>query len=192
MPRIRKPHHLPRPFSRDEAERLLALPLGPQDRVLRALLFFTGLRVTPICTLKIGDLSFSPPAIRAVVKGNRTQVIEMHDVLRELLYNWTLEHTSLEPQAPLLRQRSGKPLTRRMVERTCHEWGSVAKVPTCLPHRFRHTFATGLLQAGVDIRVIKEALGHADLRSTQVYTEVTQEMVRGAIQRLDWGPGARQ
>ena len=83
-------------------------------------------------------------------------------------------------------QRSGKPLTRRLVEHITHRWGGLASVPACLPHRFRHTYATKLLESGVDVRVVKELLGHEDIKSTVVYTQVTDAALNAAVLRLPW------
>jgi len=200
-----KPQHLPRPFSAEEMRRIMQLELAPIERVIRALLYYTGLRVSPICALKVGDLSFDeirypngvtfPGTIRTVGKGRKPLVTPMHPALKELLFGFTLEHTDMKGQSPLLRQprkkqsRSvGRPYTRRMLERLTHEWGRRAEVPTCLPHRFRHTFATDLLRQGTDIRVIQTLLGHADLGTTAIYTRVVDQQTGEAVFRLpsDW------
>ena len=86
----------------------------------------------------------------------------------------------------MFRQRSGKPITRRQLEDLTHRWGHAAGVPHCLPHRFRHTYATRLLRAGVDIRLVKELLGHEDIKSTVIYTEVTDAALSEAVLRLPW------
>jgi integrase/recombinase XerD len=187
LPRIQRPKHLPRPFTRDEVDRLLALALPPREGMARALLFFTWLRVTPICSIKIGDVSADPPAIRVLVKGRRTQVVRAHPELRELLQSYILSSTDPQASSYLLAQRNGRPYSRRMLERLAHRWGQAAGVRACTPHRFRHTFATGLLQAGVDIRVIKEALGHRDIQSTMIYTQVADLALDAAIAKLPWG-----
>jgi site-specific recombinase XerD len=185
--RVRRPKHLPRPFSKDEAERLLALELPPTERVVRALLFFTGIRVTPLCMLKAGDVDYDAPSIRAWVKGAKTQVIQMHPDLRDLLYDYVLSHHNLKPQDPLVPQKNGRRYHRRTLERMVAGWGVKASVPNCLPHRARHSFATNLLKAGVDIRIIKDAMGHEDIASTALYTLVADEDVKHAIGRLTWG-----
>jgi len=183
--RVRRPRHLPRPFSNDEMARLFALDLEPVERVMRGMLFLTGLRVTPLCKLKVGDVSYDPPTIRAWVKGAKTQVIQMHPALKDLLYSYTLAHSDLRGQSPLLAQPNGRPYHRKTIERITAEWGVRAQVPACLPHRFRHSFATRLLEAGVDIRLIKEAMGHEDISSTAIYTQVTDAKLAAAIGKLD-------
>jgi site-specific recombinase XerD len=190
FPKIKRPKLLPRPFGHDEAARLLALDLPPLERVVRAVLFGTGLRVTPLCALKIGDLSFDPPVIRALVKGSKPQVLPMPPAVREVLYSYVLAHTDLKGQSWLLAQRSGRPYNRRLLAQMTRRWGVVAKVPACTPHRFRHTFATSLLEAGESLRLVQDALGHEDIKSTQLYTEVTQLALTAAMQRLPWAqPG---
>jgi len=187
--RVRRPKHLPRPFSKEEAERLLALELPPTERAIRALLFMTGIRVTPLCMLKAGDVSYDPPTIRAWVKGAKTQVIQMPPDLRDLLYNYVLaHHPNLKPQDPLVAQPNGRRFHRRTIERIVAAWGVRANVPNCLPHRARHSFASHLLEQGVDIRLIKEAMGHEDISSTMIYTEVTDVNLRAAVSRLTWKP----
>ena len=68
-------------------------------------------------------------------------------------------------------------------------WGRQAGVPDCVPHRFRHTFATSLLRQGVDIGVIQRLLKHADIKSTMLYTNVSDPLLSAAILRLpSWAP----
>jgi integrase/recombinase XerD len=181
--------------------RIMQLELSAIESVIRGLLYYTGLRVSPICALKVGDLSFDeiryptgvtfPGTIRTIGKGNKPLVTPMHPALKELLFAFTLEHTDMKLGSWLLRQPQkkqsksvGRPYTRRMIERLTHTWGERAQVPACLPHRFRHTFATDLLRQGTDIRVIQTLLGHADLGTTAVYTKVVDAQTGEAVLRL--------
>ena len=115
----------------------------------------------------------------------------MHPVLKEILFAYTLENTDLKGQSWLLRQPAkkqsksvGRPYGRRLMERLTHAWGERAQVPDCLPHRFRHTFATDLLREGTDIRVIQVLLNHADLGTTAIYTKVVDAQTGAAVLRL--------
>ena len=87
---------------------------------------------------------------------------------------------------PLLATERGRAPRREAIEALTKVWGLNADVPDCSPHRFRHSFATGLLEAGVDIRVIRDALGHADVSTTQIYTKVSDALLRREIGKLGW------
>ena len=186
--RVKRPKHKPRPFTHDEVERLLSLDLPPTERVIRALLFMTGIRVTPLCNLKVGDVSYDPPTIRAWVKGAKVQVIQIQPDLRDLLQNHILTQTDLKGHSPLVAQKNGQRFHRRTVERIVAKWGEKAQVADCLPHRARHSFASMLLEQGVDIRVIKDAMGHENISSTMIYTEVSDLALRAAVTKLPWRP----
>lgn len=193
IPRIRRPHYLPRPFSGEELERLMALDLPLEERTLRGLLYYTGLRVTPIGQLRIGDLSFSPTtfpnglqvpgSIRALSKGGRTSVKPMHPDLWALLRDYYLQG-SMDAKAFLFAQRGGRPFSRKMIARRTRQWGRAAGVAQCLPHRFRHTFATDLLEQGADIRLIQALLDHEDLSTTALYLKVKDERTATVVMRL--------
>ena len=90
MASIPKPKRIPRPFSDDEINALMALDLTPREKVVRALLIYTGLRVSPLCSIKLGDISYAPPAIRVLVKGSKLQVVKMHGGLAELVKTYAV------------------------------------------------------------------------------------------------------
>jgi integrase/recombinase XerD len=186
--RVPRPRHIPRPFHPDETQRLLALDLDSYERLVRGLLILTGLRVTSICQIKLGDINLQVPgaSIRTLAKGRKVQVIQLHEQLRVLI----ADHLQLRPDAKsqdyLLETATGRAPRREAIEKLTHAWGLAASVPDCTPHRFRHSFATGLLQKGVDIRLISKALGHASLETTMVYTEVSNDMLANAIAKLTW------
>src|SRR5262249_34993248 len=82
--------------------------------------------------------------------------------------------------------RSGRPMTRRELEAMTARRGEAAGVPDCRPHRARHSYNTALLRAGVDLRVIQQLLGHEDIKSTVIYTEVANPVTAAAVLRLPW------
>jgi site-specific recombinase XerD len=86
IPHIRRQELLPRPFSQDETTRLWALELSSEERVLRALLFYTGLRVSAICAILVGNVSEHPPVIATITKGGRTVLKPMHPKLAEMVF----------------------------------------------------------------------------------------------------------
>lgn len=162
------------------------------------------LRVTPICGIRLRDITTVPVrlatgvevpgTIRTVGKGNKTSVKPLLPELHELVVGWVLGQKILDPRSFLLSQKDGRPLTRKIVERRTADWGDRAGVADCTPHRFRHTFATWLLEKSVDVRVIQVLMDHADISTTAGYTKVLDEQAFGALlmlsARANVSPGA--
>lgn len=188
IPRIRRQEALPRPFSGDEVTRLWRLELSAEDQMLRALLFYTGLRATAVCNILVGNVSAEPPTIATLSKGGRTVLKPMHPQLAEIVLGYLRARPGLKPQSYLVPSPTGRQLHRRQLENRTRRWGEAANVLKCLPHRFRHTMATEMLRGGTDIRVISKALDHRDLKSTAVYTRVHDDQIEAAFHRLSWGP----
>ena len=187
VPVIGRPDSLPRPFTREECERIFALDLPPDEALIRALLFFTGQRVSTVCGITVGAVTLDPPTLRVRLKGGREQVIPMHPVLADKVAAQLLSLASARAYQPLGSYRNGKALSRSTVERWTQRWGVEADVPTCIPHRFRHSFATELLEGTSDLRIVQEALGHQSITSTAIYTRVRNERLRQAVEGLPWG-----
>jgi site-specific recombinase XerD len=204
-PTIRRPKHIPRPFDTGERARLMAVKLNDQENLMRALLRWTGLRVTPICGIRLCDVVLSPVeigeglvvpgTIRAVQKGNKETVKPMLPELYDVVFDYIVKR-GLQDAGPsgqrdfLLAQKTGRPFRRKSIEQRARRWGQAAGVADCTPHRFRHTFGTELLEKGVDIRLIQVLMDHADLRSTQIYTQVVDSRAFGAMLKLSSRPTA--
>jgi len=193
LPTLKRPDGMPKPFSEDEIARLMALPLTGAANVLRALLFHTGARVTPIANITLGDVSFSPmrfqtPTGEIVIpgsltitsKGNKRQVVMMTPELADILKDWMNAHQG-KPYDPLLPSPRGGPYTRASLERWAHEWGEEAKVLNCIPHRFRHTYATTKLREGVDLALIQKLMGHTNIATTTRYARVADVSLARAV-----------
>jgi integrase len=178
---FRQEETLPKPFTEDEAARLMALPLDGVHRVARALLYYTALRVTPVVNLRISDLNFSPLRFEAVSlpgsivatknKGGKSLLIPMVPELHAVLSEWVAGYQG-KSYDPVLHRPDGRPFNRSAVERWAAEWGRLAGVPRCHPHRFRHYLATDLLRRGVRLEVIQKLLGHVSIATTQRYTKL--------------------
>jgi len=183
---IRKPKRLPRPFKRAERERLLALELPLVEQVIRGVLYYTGLRVSPISRIRIRDIEILPETgrgtIRTIGKGRKEHVVPIPRELGLMLQGY------LESQAPrlfLFETKAGKAWDRRAIERIVRRWGQLAEVEQCVPHRFRHTYATMLFERGGDPRKIQHLLAHADLSTTMLYTEVLADELAETAQLLE-------
>lgn len=190
-PKIKRPRNLPRPYAREEHARIMALPLDGDEKALRALLYFAGLRISEALGLRIKDAILGdddhPGAIRVRGKGNKERVVPMAPELRAVLYDHFIARVSLPINAFVIARGDGTPWTRKMASRRTRLWGTAASVQDCEPHRFRHTCATHLIEAGWDIREVQEFLGHADIATTVVYTQITTLRLTDRMQRLGFG-----
>ena len=145
------------------------------DIAVSETLFSTGMRISELCNLKISDVELYDATIRIYGKGAKERIIQIgnEDVLL-ILEKYVTEYLSeiskcgyffVNPNATQLSDQS----IRRMIKKYC----SLASINLRLtPHMFRHTFATSLLEADVDIRYIQEMLGHSSITVTEIYTHV--------------------
>lgn len=145
------------------------------DIAVSETLFSTGMRISELCNLKISDVELYDATIRIYGKGAKERIIQIgnEDVLL-ILEKYVTEYLSeiskcgyffVNPNATQLSDQS----IRRMIKKYC----SLASINLRItPHMFRHTFATSLLEADVDIRYIQEMLGHSSITVTEIYTHV--------------------
>lgn len=158
--------------SDDEAVRL-------RDDAVIELLYGSGLRVAELCSLSFGDVDLAFRRLVVWGKGAKQRQVPMSDPSVEATQRWLDEGrmrlvTALTPGDALFLNRRGRRLTPRDVRRILDRR---ALAPTH-PHALRHTFATHLLDGGADLRAVQELLGHADLATTQLYTQVSKERLR--------------
>jgi site-specific recombinase XerD len=150
--------------------------IGLRDDAVLELLYGCGVRVAELCGLDHGDLDLQNRAVTVWGKGGRQRKLPLHDRCVDRVATYLrdgrpdLVHHDSPVEAVFL-NRSGHRLGPRDVRRVLDRRSSV---PTH-PHALRHTFATHLLDGGVDLRVVQELLGHASLQTTQVYTHVSKE-----------------
>jgi integrase/recombinase XerC len=163
----------------DETEALLraaerATPAGPRDRAVIEVLYATGIRVSELAGLDVEDVDLREGALRVLGKGGKERVVPMGakavDAVRAYLAG--------RPRAtgPLFVNERGGRLTVRSLHRVVRRRARAAGLHRRVtPHTLRHTFATHLLDAGADLRLIQELLGHARLGTTQKYTHVSTD-----------------
>jgi len=179
---------LPSFLTMEEVERLLSAPdlstpLGQRDRALLELLYASGLRVSELVNLTLGQIDLDSNEIRVWGKGSKERVVLMGEPATEALKNY-LEHGRPRLLAEkkiksLFLNRYGQRLPERSVQRILQQYAKKSGIGKRVhPHMLRHTFATHLLDGGADLRVVQELLGHARLSSTQIYTHVTKGQAR--------------
>lgn len=150
--------------------------LATRDAAILELLYAAGLRVRELCDLDLGDLDLAGGVLRVTGKGGRRRLVPIHRRCVAQLEDWLALRPSLVgPQAGgqpavFVNRRGG-----RLGDRDVRRLVSAATDGRGHPHALRHSFATHLLDGGADLRVVQELLGHASIRSTQVYTHVSKE-----------------
>src|SRR5215510_8438174 len=182
IPYPKKPKTLPVILSRDEVKALL---LAPRHLKHRATLYATGVRVSELCQLQGTDIDSHRMVIRVRQgKGKRDRFVMLSPNLLPLLRRyWKLYQLKcwLFPGP-----RVTEPITSDGVAFICKKAGHTAKLTKAIyPHLLRHTFATHLLEAGVDLRRIQLLLGHASLRSTSISLHVAHPALHATESPLD-------
>lgn len=184
---------LPRVLSYDEVDRLLAAPpedsaRGIRDSAMIHLMYASGLRVSELCTLALGELDRRVGTVSPLGKGGKRRVVPVGQVALERIERYlelvrphnkgatTDKHLFLSPR--------GKRFTRQGLWKLLKAYARAVGITTpTSPHKLRHSFATHLLRGGADLRAVQAMLGHADLGTTEIYTRVAQDHVRQAFER---------
>ena len=191
---LREPQKIPVVMSREEVERLLAMAATIKVRVMLSLAYGCGLRAGEVVRLRVGDIDSGQKIIRIVQsKGGKDRNVMLPADILEMLRQWWRERPTRQ-DGGLAKERlwlfpGGKPdraLTTRQLSRLFHQTADRAGIrkPVTV-HSLRHSFATHLLERGVDIRVIQALLGHDKLETTARYTRVATGMISAVNSPLD-------
>jgi integrase/recombinase XerD len=188
-PKIRR--SLPGYLRLEEVERLLTQPdsktaLGLRDRAMLEVLYSTGLRVSELIGLRVGDLDSKSGCVRCIGKGDKERVVPVGRKALSMVDKYLREaRPELLRQAKaagspaLFVNRRGASLSRVGVWKILSAYGRRAGLRVALtPHMLRHSFATHLLERGADLRSVQLMLGHADISTTQIYTHVVEERLK--------------
>jgi len=190
LPKLEK--RLPQFLTEGQMKELLAAPLrllengaaAPftawRDRLAMELLYGAGLRVSELTSLNYGAIEADGTIARVLGKGQKERLCPLGRVAAEVLAKWRREFaTDTGAEAPVLVDVKHQRMTDRAVQLMLKKHLALARLPLDLtPHKLRHSYATHLLNAGADLRLVQELLGHASLNTTQVYTHVTVARLR--------------
>lgn len=186
---------LPKSLSEDQVQNLLDAPnpLDPielRDKAMLELLYATGLRVTELTSLTLGNLSLRQGVVRVIGKGDKERLVPMGE---EAVY-WITEF--FQHARPLLLNhqqsdvvfpsRRGTEMTRQTFWHRIKHYALLADIDAdkLSPHVLRHAFATHLVNHGADLRVVQMLLGHSDLSTTQIYTHVAKARLKSIHQQF--------
>ena len=206
----RVPAGLPKALTEDEVNALLGAVVGDEptarrDRAILEVLYGTGLRISELVGLRLGDVDLESGLLRAFGKGAKERVVPVGRHAAAALADWLGPggRPALVPErwarrgdadAVFLNRRGGR-LSRQGAWLVVRRWGGEVGLDGKLtPHVLRHSCATHMLDHGADIRAVQEMLGHASVSTTQVYTKVSTERLfaayRDAHPRATLGAGA--
>jgi site-specific recombinase XerD len=197
--RSKKTEHAPPPsLTVDEVDAILAVPdpselLGSRDLALLQLFVNTGARVQEVADLKVADVRFeAPPTVTLTGKGRKKRIVPLWQETVDIIRNYL----NMKQQADIVTDTlfvgiGGNPMTRFGIGRRIgkHAQAAAANCPSLTdrqitPHVFRHTTALNLIEANNDITLVRDWLGHADIRTTSQYVEVSIERKRRALEKV--------
>ena len=179
---------LPEFLSLAEVDKLLAQPdansvLGLRDKAMIELMYSTGLRVSELCGLKLGDIQMEVGCLRCIGKGNKERLVPVGKRALQTVQEYSAKSRSQilgeHVSSFLFPSRTGAAMSRIAFWKIVGTYGKKAGLrKTLTPHMLRHSFATHLLDRGADLRSVQIMLGHSDIATTQIYTHVVEERLK--------------
>ena len=193
----RAPKPVPKPMSVEEVDLLLQEPLkgstaeAMRDAAMLELMYATGMRVTELVSLNVDSLHLTPPPayVRCLGKGSKERTIPVYEHAVQALEKYLdVARPALlknRPQTALFVNRRSERLTRQgfwlILKGYARSAGIEGRVT---PHTLRHSFATHMLRGGASVRDVQELLGHANVSTTQVYTQLADEHLREVYEQV--------
>ncbi len=185
---LRSPKPLPKFMTGAEVDELCALPSEnpllweSRDRAIFEMLYSSGCRVSELVSLKLSDFNGNYSSVIVRGKGSKDRKVYFEKDALIALEKYLAERKSRFPECKvdfIFLNQKGSPLTSQGVWYILNRYtGPEGTGRHISPHTFRHTFATAMLSAGADIRVVQEMLGHSSISTTQRYTHVTTEKLK--------------
>ena len=184
---LKSPKKLPKYLSISEVNKLLNIPLNSEfdyrNKAMLELMYATGLRVSELVSIEYSNIDFENSIIRINGKGKKERIIPLGEVasyyLKVYLNDYRSKLLKRNTYNQVFLNNHGKPITRQgfnYILENIRELTGITKEIT--PHVLRHSFATHLLEGGADIRSIQEMLGHENISTTNIYTEVVNYVLR--------------
>src|SRR5690606_1514495 len=186
---------LPGVLGEDAVARLIAqppdTPRGRRDAAMIELAYASGLRVSELVNIALADINLNHGYVRVTGKGNKTRMVPVGGAARDKIARYVAEDRPELVRDPAARAlvltERGKPLTRHGFWKALRHYARKAgvRLPSgdISPHKLRHSFATHLVERGADLRAVQAMLGHADISTTQIYTQVSRARVLEQVRK---------
>ncbi len=185
---------LPKPITISQVRQLLEQPAksntleARRDKAMLELLYASGMRISELVGLNLGDVNTAEGYVRCFGKGNKERIVPIYEQAARLVKEYTEETrpklAHKKDGVALFLNPRGDRLTRQGFWQKLKEYAKSAGLDAKIsPHTLRHSFATHMLSGGADLRAVQELLGHANISTTQVYTHLTSEHVRRTYER---------
>ena len=173
------PRKLPRALDVDQAARLVSIegedPLAVRDRAMLELMYSSGLRLSELIQLNMENLDLRDAVVTVLGKGKKTRAVPIGRYAIAALKKWyAVRQDIIKGDEPaVFINRTGRRLTPRAFQLRLNQWAVKQGIATRVhPHMLRHSFASHLLESSGDLRAVQELLGHADIKTTQIYTHL--------------------
>jgi len=189
----KKTQKLPLILSIEEVDALMVAadgdePLELRNKAMLELLYGSGLRITELIELRLGDLHLNMGFLNIMGKGNKERIVPIGDEGQYALKRY------LESGRPILKKtmsdivfvnNAGNPISRvgfyKVIKKLAFKAGIMKDIS---PHTLRHSFASHLLENGVDLRMVQELLGHEDISTTQIYTHISKKQLQSVYEEF--------
>lgn len=171
-----------KPYSATDMERLRKACDNVRDLALVDFLYCTGCRVSEVSRLDIADIDFEQQECVVLGKGNKERTVYLSDISAMHLQEYL--GTRTDTGNALFIGKGSRRLGKNGIEAILRRLGKAAGVENVHPHRYRRTLATNLLDRGMNIQDVAQILGHADLKTTQVYCYISQKNVQAAYRKF--------
>ena len=180
---------LPVCISAEEVEKLLeqpdlTKPEGQRDKAMLEVMYSSGLRISELLNLKLKQINFERGMMKIIGKGNKERIVPIGEFALEYLNKYILDGRKKNPNKNsdyAFLNRYGEPVSRIYFFKQVKKYAKDANIDVEIsPHTLRHCFATHMLENGAELRAVQEMLGHANIATTQIYTNISSKRILSA------------
>ena len=183
LPNPKRNKTLPEILTIEEIKRLIESTSNIKHKLIIKLLYGCGLRVSEIVNLKKEDVNFIEDIIHIkLAKGKKDRFVKVPNSIKKDLENFS----EISSEKYLFESNRGGKLTKDTIQKIVKNSAKKSEIKKRVyPHLLRHSFATHLLEQGTDLRIIQKLLGHSDIKTTQIYTQISQASIKNIKSPLD-------